>query len=266
MSRTMEKLKYYSKIWWLLTRDSFSVVLGQRVALLFFLTGKVLRFIFFVGFLYFLILGTKSLAGYTSNQAVFFFLVFNVIDILAQFFFREVYRFRPKVVSGDFDLTLAKPANALFISLMGGADVIDFLTIPPLFIAVIYVASLLNPSVLDTLYFVLLLLNGLLIATAFHIAVLAMGIITLEIDHTIMIYRDLTSFGRFPVDIYKQPLQGILTYLVPVGVMITFPAKALMGLAGPVGIISAFLVGIIAMFAALRFWSYALTKYSSASS
>jgi ABC-2 type transport system permease protein len=262
----IKKLKYYSKIWWLLTRDSFSVVLGQRVALLFFLIGKILRFVFFVGFLYFLILGTKSLAGYTSNQVVFFFLVFNVVDVLAQFFFREVYRFRPKVVSGDFDLTLAKPANALFVSLMGGADAIDFLTIPPLLIAVYYVGSLLHPGVLSTLYFVVLLMNGLLIATAFHIAVLAMGVITLEIDHTIMIYRDLTSFGRFPVDIYKQPLQGVLTYLVPVGIMVTIPAKALMGLASPVGVISAFLVGIVAMFVALRFWSYALTKYSSASS
>ncbi len=262
----MKKIKYYSKIWWMLTRDSFSVVLSQRVALLFFLTGKVMRFTFFIGFLYFLILGTKSLAGYTSNQAIFFFLVFNVVDVLAQFFFREVYRFRPKIVSGDFDLTLVKPADALFVSLAGGADLIDFITIPPLFAATIYVGSLLHPTLIQVMLFLLLTINGLIIATAFHIAVLAMGIITLEIDHTIMIYRDLTSFGRFPVDIYKQPLQGILTYLIPVGIMITFPAKALMGLLSTGGILISLLIGILAIFISLRFWNFALTKYTSASS
>lgn len=262
----MKRLKYYSKIWWLLTRNSFSMVLGQRVALLFFLTGKVLRFVFFIGFLYFLILGTKGLAGYTGGQAIFFFLVFNLVDVLAQFFFREVYRFRPKIVSGDFDLTLVKPANALFISLLGGADMIDFITIPPLIIATWYFAALLHPSVLSTLYFVLLLMNGFLIAAAFHITVLALAIITLEIDHTIMIYRDLTSFGRFPVDIYKQPVAGILTYLVPVGIMITFPAKALMGLMSVNGIIISLLIGIVAFFISIRFWNFALIKYTSASS
>lgn len=262
----MRKIKYYSKIWWMLTRDSFSVVLSQRVALLFFLIGKIIRFTFFIGFLYFLILGTKTLGGYTSNQAIFFFLVFNLIDVLSQFFFREVYRFRPKIVSGDFDLTLVKPANALFISLMGGADMIDFITIPPIFAAVVWVGALLHPTFFQILLFIILAINGLLIATAFHIAVLAMGIITLEIDHMVMIYRDLTSFGRFPIDIYKQPLQGVLTYLIPVGIMITFPAKALMGLISTQGVLLSLFVGVAATIIALRFWTYALTKYTSASS
>jgi ABC-2 type transport system permease protein len=262
----MRRIKYYSKIWWLLTRNAFSVVLGQRVALIFFLAAKIIRFTFFIGFLYFLVLGTKGLAGYSANQAIFFFLIFNVVDVMAQFLFREVYRFRPKIVSGDFDLTLVKPTNALFVSLMGGADLIDLITIPPLFLAVIYVGSLMDPTFSQTILFVLLAFNGLLIAAAFHIAVLAMGIITLEIDHTVMIYRDLTSFGRFPVDIYRQPLRGILTYLIPVGIMITFPARALMGLMSVGGVVLSLAFGVFAIFMALVFWNYALTKYTSASS
>lgn len=262
----MKQIKYYSKLWWMLTRNSFSVVLGQRTALIFFLVGKIIRFSFFVVFLFFLVQGTKNLGGYNSIQAIFFFLTFNVIDVLAQFFFREVYRFRPKIVSGDFDLTLIKPTNALFVSLAGGADIIDFITIPPLLFATYYVGSLLNPGFYQTILFGILILNGLIIATAFHIAVLAMGIITLEIDHTIMIYRDITSFGRFPVDIYKEPLKGVLTYLIPVGIMVTFPAKALMGILSWQGATVALLVGAAALFVSIRFWNLALTKYTSASS
>lgn len=257
---------YYIKIWLTMTKNAFLMVLTQRTVLALFLFGKFLRFGFFIGFLYFLIQGVKSLAGYTNYQVMFFFLTFNLIDVTAQFLFREVYRFRPLVVSGSFDLVLSKPMSALFRSLMGGADVVDFVTIPPLTFAVIYVARLLNPSVLSTLYYVLLVLNGLLLATAFHIAVLALGIITLEIDHTIMIYRDLMNLGRFPIDIYKEPLKGILTFLIPIGIMFSLPAKALIGLVSLPAVIWSMGLGILAILAAIKFWNFALTKYTSASS
>lgn len=259
-------MKKYLKIWWMMSRNSFSMVVTQKLSFSIFMIGKILRFGLFFMFLFFLLQGTKSLAGYTGNQAIFFFLTFNLIDTVVQFFFREVYRFRPMVVKGDFDYVLVKPLSPLFRVLMGGADVIDFVTIPPQLIAVIYVGSLLNPTLLSTLYFVLLFINGFLIATSFHIIVLSMGIITLEIDHSVMIYRDLTSLGRFPIDIYKQPLQGFLTYIIPVGVIVTLPAKALMGLVSIQGIIGAFALGLIFIFISLRFWNYALTKYTSASS
>jgi ABC-2 type transport system permease protein len=250
----------------MMSRNSFSMVISLRMSFLVFLTGKVLRFAFFFLFLFFLLQGTKTLAGYDVNQALFFFLTFNVIDVVSQFVFREVYRFRPMIVNGEFDSVLSKPINPLFRVLMGGADVIDLITIPPLFFAVWVVGSKLSPDILHTFYYLILLLNGLLIAAAFHIFVLSMGIITTEVDHTIMIYRDMTSLGRFPVDIYKQPLQGFLTYLVPVGLMVTLPAKALMGLVSPVGILSSFAFGILVLLLSLRFWNFAVKKYSSASS
>jgi len=114
--------------------------------------------------------------------------------------------------------------------------------------------------------YLLLLVNGFLIATAFQIAILAFAIVTLEVDHAVMIYRDMTALGRLPVDIYKEPLRGFLTYFIPVGIMMSLPAKAIMGLTTPFGILAAFIVGIAFMFLALKFWKYALTKYTSASS
>lgn len=249
-----------------MSRNAFLAVLSQRIGFTIFLIGKILRFSLFFIFIIFLLKGTNSLAGYNLNQTLFFFLTFNLIDTVSQFLFREVYRFRPSIVSGSFDLVLTKPVSALFRSLMGGADVIDFATIPFLVVAVIYVGRLLNPSTLGTLSYVLLLFNGLLLAAAFHIAVLALGIITLEIDHSIMIYRDLTALARFPVDIYKEPLRGMLTFLIPIGIMITFPAKALMGLASFWGVVWSCGLGVIFMFLAIKFWNFALTKYTSASS
>lgn len=110
------------------------------------------------------------------------------------------------------------------------------------------------------------IINGLILATAFYISVISMGIITLEIDHTVMIFRDLESLGRFPVDIYKEPLRAIITYFIPIGIMITVPAKVLMGIIGPMGVVGSLALGILAFYLATRFWNFALTKYTSASS
>ncbi len=262
----MRTIKKYLKIWWMMSRNSFSVVLGQRLALSFFLVGKVLRFIFFFGFLYFLLKGSGNLAGYSSNQIIFFYLTFNLIDVITQFLFREVYSFRRMIINGDFDLVLVKPISALFRVLMGGADIIDLVTIPPLVVLTIYYGSLLNPSLVSVIFYLILLVNGFLIATAFHIIILSLAIITLEVDHAVMIYRDMTSLGRFPIDIYKEPLKAFLTYIIPVGIMITLPSKALMGIVGPMGVLLAFIFGIFVVFLSLKFWKYATTKYTSASS
>ncbi len=262
----MKKIKKYLKVWWIMSKNSFVMVISQRLSLSVFLSGKILRFMFFFLFLFFILKGSGTLAGYTGTQVIFFFLTFNVIDIISQFLFREVYRFRPMIVNGDFDFVLVKPVNSLFRVLMGGADVIDLITIPPLIIATIYFGSLLKPDFTEIILYFALLLNGFLIAAAFHIVVLSLAIITMEIDHMVMIYRDITSLGRLPVDIYKQPLQMFLTYLIPVGIMITLPAKAAMGIVGLWGVISAFIVGIVSIIIALKLWNYALTKYTSASS
>lgn len=262
----MKKIKYYARIWYLMTKNAFLVVLAQKLGLFIFLFGKVLRFGMYFFFLLFLTNQTGSLAGYSAQQVLFIFLTFNIIDVLGQFLYREVYRFRPLIVSGDFDLVLTKPMSALFRSLMGGADLIDLITIPPLFIIAYLVGRNLALDPASVILYILMIINGLLIVTAFYAAVVSMAIITLEIDHTVMIYRDFSSMGRFPVEIYKQPFKSILTFIIPVAIMITLPARVLFGQATPADVIVALAVGMAAFYISMRFWKYALSRYTSASS
>lgn len=260
------RLKYYLKIWWMMSRNSFLVVLSKKLLLVMFLMGKILRFGFFVIFLIFAVQGAGGLAGYNVQQVVFFYLTFTLIDVLNQFLFREVYRFRGLVTSGDLDLILVKPMRPLFRVLLGGADVIDLITIPPIIAAIWYVGSNLAPQPLDVILYSLLIINGIIIGAAFHIAVLAFGIITFEVDHTILIYRDLSSLGRLPVDVYSPVIRTFLTYMLPIAVMITFPAKVFMGMVNSYTVILVIIFGVFALYLSNRFWGLALKKYSSASS
>jgi ABC-2 type transport system permease protein len=261
-----ENIIYHFRVWFVMSKKSFRIMLSKKILFFMFLLGKLTRFAFFLVFLTFLLKGTETVAGYNLNQTLFFFLTFNLIDIVAQFLFRDVYRFRPKLVSGELDLIMAKPTNVLFRVLLGGADVIDLVTIPPLIFAIVFVGRMLNPNLGQVVLYLLLTANGLLISAAFHIAVLSMGILTLEIDHTIMIYRDILNLGRLPVEIYKEPIRSILTFLIPVGLMISLPAKSLMGFTKPSVILISFLIGILGIYLSLKFWNKAIRNYTSASS
>lgn len=257
----------YVKLWYRLTINSVQRQLYSRFGAALFLLGKILRFLFFLGFLVLLVRQTRVLSGYTVWQVAFFFLTFNFLDTLAQLLYRDVYRFRPKVVSGDLDLDLVKPTSVLFRSLTGGTDILDFVMLIPYIGGLALIAAKLEEVVLtNVLTYIALLGAGLLIATAFHIGVLALGVITTEIDHAIMIYRDLTQMGRVPVDIYNEVLRGIITFIIPVGIMMTWPAKALMGLLSLQGMLIAIMFATIFFWLSLQLWKYSLTKYSSASS
>ncbi len=266
MEHMVDNIRHYLKVWLLMSKNSLQIVMVSKMLFFVFLLGKILRFGLFLGFLYFLFSGTQSIAGFDRTQIIFFYLSFNLIDILAQFLFREVYRFRPLLISGEFDLILLKPINALLRVLLGGIDLIDLVTLPPLILAIIWVGQSLDPTFFQVITYIILIFNGILIAAAFHIAVISLGVITLELDHTIMIYRDFTRLGTLPVDIYRQPLRAVLTFIVPVGLMITLPAKAIMGLVSPFAVIFGFMLGLVLIFVSIKFWNYALKFYTSASS
>lgn len=263
----MRTFKKYIKIWWVMTIYSAHIAVASRFGAIFFILGKILRFSFFLLFILLLEDRTKSIGGYTLWQIIFFFATYNIIDTVPQFFFREVYRFRTTVVNGEFDYILVRPISPLFRSLFGGSDVLD--------IALILIsAGLLGISVTHlgpisgtgiTAYF-LLLINSFLIALSFHIIVLGVGVLTTVVDNTLWMYRDLTRMGQIPITLYLQPIRGIITYLIPVGIMMSFPPQALLGVLSMRHMMIAFLIGVLVFIASVRFWNYSLKGYTSASS
>jgi ABC-type uncharacterized transport system, permease component len=106
--------------------------------------------------------------------------------------------------------------------------------------------------------------NGLIISTAFHIFVLALGLLTTEVDNAIMIYRDLLNLGRFPIEIYQQAISFIFTFLIPIGIMITFPVKALFGFLSFKNIVFSFFISFFLLLLSIKLWQIGLKKYQSA--
>lgn len=257
----------YIKIWWILAVAGIQVVFQSRFGAVLFLIGKVLRFAFMLFFLIILVTKTKALVGYTFWQVILFYATFNLLDTVPQFLFRNVYKFRVQVVNGSFDNLLTKPFPALFFPLFGGSDILDvsilILSLSLLGISIFHID---NITLFHVIAYLILLANGFLLALAFHIFVLAIGVLTTAVDNTIMLYRDLTQMGRWPIEIYQEPFRSILTFVIPIGIMMTFPVKGLLGMLSLPLLVGSLGVGILAVLLSLLFWRYSLRKYTSASS
>ena len=261
-----ERITKNMLIWYLMSRNAFLSVIGSKLEFGIFFTGKAIRFVMFSVFLVFLLRGVEKLAGYSLEQTIFIFLTFSLVDVIGQFLYREVYRFKPEIISGNFDLVLTKPVSALFRSLMGGADVIDFATLPILIGLTALVGARLEPGIVEAGVYLLLLVNAIVITTAFHIMILGLYVRYLGLDYVMNLYRDLLNLGKLPVDVYGEPVRSALVYLIPVGLMVSVPARAMMGLVSFGGVVGSLVVGSLLIFLSLRFWRHSLRFYGSASS
>lgn len=257
-------MKKYWHVWWKRVLISVQIVLANRTGMTLFTLGKLMRFSLFIVFLLVLNGRVKQIAGYNFNQMFIFFLVFNLIDLFGQLFFRGIYWFRNQVVSGEFDMTLIKPISAIFQVLTQNTDVLD---LPLIFISlgllIFQVQALPHISWINV---VLATISGMIVVSAIHIFVAGMGVITTEVDHTVMIYRDLSQMARVPIDIYTDSIRALLTFVIPVALAFTFPAKAILGLLSLQTFILGFFASLVIFWLSVRFWQYALTQYSSASS
>lgn len=256
-------MKHNFQIFWLFARNSMRTMTQGRVGIAIFTLGKVIRFAFLFFLLYFIFSKTRILKGYTLQQAALFYMVFNLVDTISQILFREVYRFRSLVVSGSLDTILLKPYHPFLRILLGGVDVLDIILLIPYILITLFIASGSSPIGINILSFFLLFLNALWIATSFHIIVLAFGILTTEVDHTILIYRDITSLGRFPMSLYQEPIRSIFTFIIPVGIMTSFPAQMLIGTLSWDRFILSFVISSMLFVGAMWLWKFALKRYQS---
>lgn len=243
-------------------------IINSRLSTFVFVIGKLIRFFFHLIFIVVLLRQTNALVGYTLNQAIFILLTLHLIGTLVSVFLRGIYIFRQRVIQGTFDFLLLFPANTLFMTLFSDLDPMDLIVIGPYAISVIWFWGYAGfpVTVGAVLAYILFLLISLIVALAWHTVIAAFGIIFLELDNLIMIYRDIESMARFPLEIYGKGIQFFLTYFMPIAVMAALPSQVAFTLISPWSALFFLALAIIQFLLALRFWHFALTKYSSASS
>lgn len=262
-------IKSYWRVWLTLTQQQFQQqIVNARGAAILFIFGKLFRLATAFLLLYVVVGKAKFIAGYSLNQAVFLLVLFNLIQTITQLLLRGVYIFRQKVVDGTFDFYLLNPLSELFYSLFSYTDPMDVIALVPYLIFTFWswTTTGFPITLISLLSILLIVILCVIMVTSWHIAIISIGVRYLEVDNTVMLYRDIERMAAFPVGIYGKWGSIFLTYIFPFALMSTIPANIVFGLTSPVYLLLFAALAILQLKLALMFWHHSLLHYSSASS
>lgn len=173
-----------------------------------------------------------------------------------------------QIRDGTFDFVLTKPINAQFISSLRNIIVWRLVDVIIGIGLIIYALGQLHvtPTFDQVLFFIGMLASGIIIVYSIWLVMVSLAFWFVKIDNITELFYAFYEAGRYPVTIYRGLVRVLLTYVVPIAFVTTFPASALLGRLDQsttfVGL--GFAIGLFIL--SNRFWNFALRYYSSASS
>jgi viologen exporter family transport system permease protein len=170
---------------------------------------------------------------------------------------------------GTLDFVLLKPADAQF--LVSTQKFAPWRVIDAIAGVVVFVVAFRRmgrwPSPGHVLAAVLLLGCAALILYSVWILVVSAAFFVVKVDNLSFLFVSIFDAARWPADVFRGFLRVFFTWVVPLAIMTTFPARALLGKDfGPRDALAA-LAGAVAFAGFSRFvWLRSIGRYTSASS
>jgi viologen exporter family transport system permease protein len=170
---------------------------------------------------------------------------------------------------GTLDFVLLKPADAQF--LVSTQKFAPWRVMDMLGGVVVFVVAFQRlgrwPAPGDVVAAVLLFACAALILYSLWILVVSAAFFVVKIDNLSYLFVSIFDAARWPADVFRGLLRAVFTFVVPLAIMTTFPARALLGKNfGPLDAVTA-LAGAtaFALFARVV-WLRSIGHYTSASS
>ena len=169
--------------------------------------------------------------------------------------------------TGGFDYTLLKPVSTRFyISIRHWSPMAVFdIVISIIILSVALFESDSPKTIGNTAAFLAYLLIAMLILYSLMLLLASAAFWYLGTP-LLWILNSLMALGRYPVKIYPVLFRNLLTWIIPVGVIVTLPAEILLGRSVVNEIAGGVVLGLILYAVAVIFFKSSLKRYSSASS
>ncbi|HLD51226.1 hypothetical protein A3K34_01090 [candidate division WWE3 bacterium RIFOXYC1_FULL_40_10] len=261
-------LKKYLKVYKIFGSNVLSSLFASSLDFLLLLIGKLVIFYILMFWVNSMFRHVSDLNGYSRDQVIVFFAVSFLMDKLIQVFFYRGFQLLPGWINeGDFDRLLLLPANSLFLSAFRITDWNDILVmIPILFVLVSKLFTVGGFSLLSMPIFLMFVFLGLSVAFCFFTIVSSLAFRFIKIEAIMRIYRDFMYLAKFPPEVFSLGWTVLLTSVVPIFIIVSLPAKAVLGLLTWPWVCTGF--GSLAMLfvVAIKAWKWGLHGYSSVGS
>jgi ABC-2 type transport system permease protein len=169
---------------------------------------------------------------------------------------------------GTLDFILLKPADAQFLVSSARFEPWKALDVVAAVGILGWAFHLLGraPTAGGAALSLVLLLCAILVLYALWILVVSAAFWVVRLDNLAFLFGSVFDFARWPVGLFKGTWRLVFTFVIPLGLMTTYPAEALLGTLQPRTAVMAALGSFT--FAALSrlVWTRAIARYTSASS
>ncbi|BDG03064.1 ABC transporter permease [Anaeromyxobacter oryzae] len=169
---------------------------------------------------------------------------------------------------GTLDFVLLKPADAQFLVSTAKFEPARVVDLAGGLVVFVYAFHRMGraPTAHGLALAVVLLACAVAILYSLWILVISAAFVVVKIDNLSFLFVSIYDAARWPADVFRGALRIVFTFVVPLAVMTTFPAEALLG---RLGALRALVIAAGALvFAVLSrvVWLRSIARYTSASS
>lgn len=215
-----------------------------------------------------LFLHTDKLGSWNLAQTRVFLGLLFVVDAFYMIMLSEnLDKMSDRVRKGEMDLLLAKPVNSQFMMSLQRANTAIFGNLVMGLAWLIWSLSQLPDFSWPRLFWLIVLVPcGLIALYGIRFMISATAVIFTRSENLQYMWYQLYRLGMRPDSIYAPWLKFVVVTLLPVGLIASVPSRFLLGPPDLGAFALAVVVAGAFLWMSQRFWKYALTFYTSASS
>jgi ABC-2 type transport system permease protein len=170
---------------------------------------------------------------------------------------------------GTLDFLLLKPADSQFMLSTSKLELAHLTDVVAGAAIVAWAAARLpgaSPSGMDLLFACALFMCGLSILYALWILVVSLAFKVVKIDNMSHLFMSLFEAARWPSSVFRGALSLLFTFVIPLALMTTYPALAVLGRARPTHFVTAAGVACALLVVSRLVWLRSVRSYTGASS
>lgn len=265
----MKTLRHYLDVTLGCIRMAFLTMVEYPSAVAGWLISNPLQFIVGFATIRFVVLEFGSVNGWDGGQLAFLYGISVLSHALSMIFFVQGWFMGYFVIDGEFDRYLTRPMSVIYQFFFTQINIFGVTDLVPGLIVFIYGCRQVSFgwSLRNVLMLLALLAGATLIRGGIYIMIGTSSFFTRSVNdfggYTQEIFDKTTMY---PLSMYPETVQFLLTYIIPIGWVSFYPVSGLLGKGFSYAPLVTLIIGIIVISIAAAIFKAGLKKYESAGS
>ncbi len=211
----------------------------------------------------------SEIAGWSYPEALIVFGWFMVLEgVLEGAINPSLITVVDHIRKGTLDFVLLKPADAQF--LVSTSRFVLWRVLNVLMGVTIFIVALIMlkrvPSALDIAEALVLWAAAMALYYSLWILIVSLAFYVVRVDNLSFLITSIVDAARWPIDVFRGVVRWIFTFVLPLALVTTYPARALLGSLTVGQLCFSLVFCLVFSLIARMIWLRSIARYTSASS